>query len=65
MIKDAEIQTIRSEMNCDICEFQAETSAHEKTKNFACTKCESKSKKEYHVEVHISTNHPLYYDKKC
>ena len=63
--KDAEIQKMRSEMNCDKCEFQAETSAYEKTENFACTKCEFNSEKEYDLELHISTNHQLNYDRKC
>ena len=63
--KDEEIQKMRSEMNCDKCDFQAETSAHEKTENFACTKCEFNSEKEYDLELHMSTNHPLNYDKKC
>ena len=63
--KDAEIQKMRSEMNWDKCEFQAETSAHEKIENFACTICEFKSEKEYDLVLQISSNHPLNYDKKC
>ena len=40
-------------------------SEHEKTENFACTKCEYNSKKEYDLKLHISTNHPVYPRNKC
>ena len=64
--KDEEIQKMRSEMNWNKCEFQAVTSAHEKNpENFACTKCKFNSEKEYDLELHISTNHQLNYDRKC
>ena len=33
--------------------------------NFACTKCEYSSKKEYDLEIHISTNHPANSYNKC